>query len=185
MGGLRRGGARRRTGLDPLRLGCRPLQRAGRTDGKVQKLAVADGHAVWSTAITRLPRREKLASPLNYFAGHVIATTGGYVGDASPYQGHVAVLDGASGTLEHVWNSLCSDRPGLLDPASCSESGSAVWGKAGAVIDSTTGNIFVATGHGRWDGRTHWGDAVLQLDTDATRQPGNATPSITGALGAD
>src|SRR5439155_7144286 len=82
-------------------------------------------------------------------------------------QGHVAVLDGASGTLEHVWNSLCSDRPGLLDPASCSESGSAVWGKAGAVIDSTTGNIFVATGNGRWDGRTHWGDAVLS----STRTP--------------
>src|SRR2546421_8907794 len=152
---------------------------AASPDGKVQKLAVADGHAVWSTAITRLPRREKLASPLNYFAGHVIASTGGYVGDASPYQGHVAVLDGASGTLEHVWNSLCSDRPGLLDPASCSESGSAVWGKAGAVIDSTTGNIFVATGNGRWDGRTHWGDAVLQLDTDATRLLGNYTPENT------
>jgi len=157
---------------------------AASPDGKVQKLAVADGHAVWSTAITRLPRREKLASPLNYFAGHVIASTGGYVGDASPYQGHVAVLDGASGTLEHVWNSLCSDRPGLLDPASCSESGSAVWGKAGAVIDSTTGNIFVATGNGRWDGRTHWGDAVLELDTDATRLLGNYTPENTEALDA-
>src|SRR5439155_21191697 len=81
---------------------------AASPDGKVQKLAVADGHAVWSTAITRLPRREKLASPLNYFAGHVIATTGGYIGDASPYQGHVAVLDAASGKLLHVWNSLCS-----------------------------------------------------------------------------
>src|SRR5438093_1136544 len=77
---------------------------AASPDGKVQKLAVADGHAVWSTAITRLPRREKLASPLNYFAGHVIASTGGYVGDASPYQGHVAVLDGAIRLLD--WGAM-------------------------------------------------------------------------------
>src|SRR5205814_1858722 len=84
-------------------------------------------------AITSLPRREKIASPLNYFRGRVIATTGGYIGDASPYQGHVAVLDAASGRLLHVWNSLCSDRPGLLVPASCPASGSAIWGRAGAV----------------------------------------------------
>src|SRR5439155_815003 len=63
-------------------------------------------------------------------------------------------------------------------------SGSAVWGKAGAVIDSTTGNIFVATGNGRWDGRTNWGDAVLELDTDATRLLGNYTPENTEALDA-
>lgn len=153
-------------------------------DGQIQKLAVADGHAVWRTAITRLPRREKIASPLNFFRGHVIATTGGYIGDASPYQGHVAILDGASGELTHVWNSLCSDRPGLLDPASCHESGSAIWGRAGAVIDSTTGGIFIATGNGRWDGRAHWGDAVLELDPDATRLLGNYTPTNAEELDA-
>src|SRR5207245_4993519 len=71
-----------------------------------------------------------------------------------------------------------------LDPASCSESGSAIWGRAGAVIDSTTGNIFVATGNGRWDGKGHWGDAVLKLDPDATRLLGNYTPTNTDALDA-
>ncbi len=155
---------------------------AASPDGKVQKLAVADGRVAWSAAITNLPRREKIASPLNYFRGHVIATTGGYIGDAPPYQGHVAVLDATSGKLLHVWNSLCSDRPGLLDPASCSESGSAVWGRAGAVIDSTTGNIFIATGNGRWDGKASWGDAVLELDSAATRLIGNYTPTNTEAL---
>jgi outer membrane protein assembly factor BamB len=157
---------------------------AASPDGQIQKLAVADGRVVWSTPITSLPQREKIASPLGYFRGHVIATTGGYIGDASPYQGHVAILDGASGRVLHVWNSLCSDRPGVLDPASCAESGSAIWGRAGAVIDSTTGHIFVATGNGHWDGRTHWGDAVLELDAAATELLGNYTPTNTAALDA-
>ena len=78
---------------------------AASPDGHIQKLAVADGHAAWSTAITSLPQREKIASSLNYFAGRIIATTGGYVGDAPPYQGHVAIVDAGSGQLLHVWNS--------------------------------------------------------------------------------
>ncbi len=151
-------------------------------DGHVRKLAVADGRAVWQTAVTRLPEREKIASALNFFDGRVIAVTGGYIGDRPPYQGHVAILDGASGRLLHVWNSLCSDRTGLLDPRSCGESGSAIWGRAGATIDPATGNILVATGNGRWDGRTNWGDAVIELDRDATRLAGNYTPTNTEEL---
>src|SRR5207249_6094365 len=157
---------------------------AASPDGRVEKIAVADGHAVWSTAITSLPGREKIASPLNYFRGRVIAVTGGYIGDAPPYQGHVAVLDAASGRLLHVWNSLCSDRRQLIDPSSCPESGNAIWGRAGAVIDSTTGDIFVATGNGRWDGRTNWGDAAIALDSSATNMIDNYTPTNTNELSA-
>ncbi|HET7551078.1 MAG TPA: PQQ-binding-like beta-propeller repeat protein, partial [Gemmatimonadaceae bacterium] len=157
---------------------------AASPDGQVQKLSVNDGRAVWRTAVTLLPRREKIASPLGYWHGRVIVVTGGYIGDAPPYQGHVAILDGASGRLVHVWNSLCSDRRGLIAPESCPESGSAIWGRAGAVIDSTSGNIFVATGNGRWDGRTYWGDATLQLDSNATELLGNYTPPNTDELAA-
>ena len=178
-------GSRQVTTATPVADPDRAFVYAASPDGQIAKLAVADGHAVWSTAITLLPRREKIASSLNYFRGRVIATTGGYIGDASPYQGHIAILDGASGDLLHVWNSLCSDRPGLLEPSSCRESGSAIWGRAGAVIDSATGNIFVATGNGRWDGRTNWGDAVLELDPDATTLVGNYTPENTDELDAD
>ncbi|GAC1696624.1 MAG: hypothetical protein NVS9B3_14530 [Gemmatimonadaceae bacterium] len=128
---------------------------AASPDGHIQKLAVADGHAVWSTAITTLATREKIASSLNYDRGRVIATTGGYIGDAAPYQGHIAVLDAASGRLVHVWNSLCSDRLALIEPSSCDESGSAIWGRAGAVVDSATGDILIATGNGKWNGRSH------------------------------
>lgn len=155
---------------------------AAAPDGQIRKLAVADGSVVWSTAITLLPTLEKIAGALNYFHGRVIATTGGYIGDAPPYQGHVAILDGATGTLVSAWNSLCSNRPGLIDPSSCTESGSAIWGRGGAVIDSTSGDIFVATGNGLWDGSTYWGDAVLELDSLASHLIGNYTPTNTATL---
>jgi outer membrane protein assembly factor BamB len=177
-------GSRRITNSTPVADPTREFIYAASPDGHIQKLAVADGRAVWSTAITTLPEREKIASSLNYDRGRVVATTGGYIGDAPPYQGHVAILDAASGKLVHVWNSLCSDRHELIDPKSCDESGNAIWGRAGAVIDSTTGDIFVATGNGKWDGRTNWGDAAIAIDSSATKVIDNYTPSNTEELSA-
>jgi outer membrane protein assembly factor BamB len=157
---------------------------AAAPNGTVQKLAVADGTAVWTTAITLLPSREKIASPLREYHGRVIAVTGGYVGDADPYQGHVAILDAQTGSLLQVWNSLCSDRAGLIQPSSCQSSKSAIWGRAGAVIDPATGNIFVATGNGPYNGRTDWGDSLIELDPDATRVLANYAPVNNSALDA-
>jgi hypothetical protein len=152
--------------------------------GVIYKLSVADGHAVWGRSITKLPSREKIAAALNYFGGRVIATTGGYIGDAPPYQGHVAILDARSGRLLHVWNSLCSNRHGLIAPASCPASDSAIWGRAGAVVDPANGQLLVATGNAPWNGRTNWGDAVIRLDRNAARILGNYTPSNTEELNA-
>jgi outer membrane protein assembly factor BamB len=177
-------GSRRITTATPVGDPDRAFIYAASPDGHIQKLAVADGHAVWSTAITKLPEREKIASALNYDRGRVIAVTGGYIGDAPPYQGHIAILDAASGKLLHVWNSLCSDRLELLDPHSCAESGSAIWGRSGAVIDTTTGDILVATGNALWDGRTNWGDAAITLDSSATRILDNYTPTNTEEMSA-
>jgi outer membrane protein assembly factor BamB len=151
-------------------------------DGYIEKLAIEDGHLLWRTAITRLPRREKMDSPLKYFRGRVIAVTAGYIGDRPPYQGHVAVLDGGSGKLLQVWNSLCSDRKELMQPNSCAQTQSAIWGRAGAVIDPEDGEIFVATGNGDWNGTTDWGDAVVELNSDATEMLGNYTPVNTEEL---
>src|SRR5579875_1039771 len=150
---------------------------AAAPDGTIRKLAVGDGHVVWTAAITMMPQREKIASPLKVFNGNVIAVTGGYIGDAPPYQGHVAILDAQSGNLLHVWNSLCSDRAGLINPPTCPGTRSAIWGRAGAVIDPATGNIFVATGNGPYDGKTNWGDALIELDPTATQTLANYTPA--------
>ena len=178
-------GTRQITNSTPVADPDRQFIYAAAPDGTIQKLALSDGHRVWRTSITRLPQREKMDSPLKFFRGHVIAVTAGYVGDQPPYQGHVAILDGKTGKLLRVWNSLCSDRSGLLHPDSCAQSDSAIWGRAGAVIDPASGDIFVATGNGDWNGTTNWGDAVIQLDAGATKMLGNYTPVDTEALNAD
>jgi outer membrane protein assembly factor BamB len=157
---------------------------AAAPDGTVQKLAITDGSVVWTTSVTLLPEREKIDSALKVFRGRVIAVTGGYIGDRPPYQGHVAILDAASGKLLHVWNSLCSDRSGLLDPTSCNGQRSAIWGRPGAVIDPATGNLFVATGNGTYDGKTNWADATIELNPDATEMIGNYTPENNAELDA-
>ena len=144
-------------------------------DGRIRKLAVADGREQWSTAITLLPRREKIAPALNVSRGLVIATTGGYIGDAPPYQGHVVTLRATTGAIVHVWNSLCSDRHRLINPSSCRSSDSAIWARSGAVVEPN-GRLLVATGNGPWNGRTDWGDSVLELSADAGRLLQNWTP---------
>jgi hypothetical protein len=155
---------------------------AASPDGYIEKLAVSDGRLLWRTAITELPLREKMDSPLKYFRGRVIAVTAGYIGDRPPYQGHVAILDGASGRLLHVWNSLCSNVAGLMQPSSCPQSRSAIWGRAGAVIDPGDGHIFIATGNGGWNGASDWGDALIELDSAAKQIVGNYTPADTEEL---
>jgi PQQ-like domain len=157
---------------------------AASPDGDIEKLAVSDGQPVWRTSITKLPQREKMASPLKFFHGRVIAVTAGYIGDRPPYQGHVAILDASSGKLLQVWNSLCSNRAGLLEPDSCPQTQSAIWGRAGAVIDPGNGDIFIATGNGHWSGTTDWGDSLVELDPSATKMLGNYTPADTEELNA-
>jgi hypothetical protein len=93
----------------------------------------------------------------------------------------VAVLAARSGRLLHLWNSLCSNKHGLLVPSRCPASDSAIWGRAGAVVVPRSGKLLVATGNAPWDGHTNWGDAVLVLSAKA-RLVGNYTPTNTAEL---
>lgn len=153
---------------------------AASPDGKIEKLSVANGHPAWRVSITKLPSREKIAASLNFAGGHVIATTGGYIGDTPPYQGHV-VLISTGGKLLQVWNSLCSNRSGLIEPSTCAASDAAIWGRSGAVVVPGTGDLLVATGNAPWNGTTDWGDSVLLLSPRA-RLLGNYTPTNTQQL---
>jgi PQQ-like domain len=177
-------GSYRITNATPVADPSRASIYAASPDGRIQRLRVSDGHALWRTAITLLPAREKLTSSLNLVKGRVLATTGGYIGDQPPYQGHLAILDARSGKLLHVWNSLCSDRAGLIVPGSCAASDSAIWGRGGAVVEPGTGAILVATGNGPWDGKANWGDSLLRLSSSA-RLLGSWTPTNQAVLESD
>src|SRR5262249_22191808 len=95
---------------------------AASPDGRVHKLLLASGREVrsggWPVTVTRDPTHEKIASPLNFSGGRVIVVTGGYLGDAPPYQGHVAAIGAQSGRVVGVVNSLCADRHTIIVPSS-------------------------------------------------------------------
>ncbi len=136
--------------------------------GSVEKLAAATGRVVWSARFTLDPSHEKLASSLNIGDGALIVVNDGFIGDIPPYQGHVAMFSLATGKLLHVFNTLCSNRVGLIAPASCPYTDSGIWGRAGAVVEPD-GDILVTTSNGRsnatvsFNGRTNWSDSVLEL----------------------
>jgi hypothetical protein len=155
---------------------------AAASDGRVRKLRLSDGKVLWTTTITRDPTHEKLTSSLNVSRGLVIATTGGYIGDAPSYQGHVATLSEKTGRIAHVWNSLCSDRHALILPRTCSSSDSAIWSRNGAAVDPSNGTLVVATGNGPWNGSTDWGDSTIVLSPDAARMLRHWTPTDQKAL---
>jgi len=159
---------------------------AASPDGRIHKLRLADGSEVrsggWPASVTRDPTHEKIAAALNLFRGNVLITTGGYIGDAPPYQGKVVAIDRATGHLVHVFNSLCSNRRKIIVPASCPASDSAIWGRGGAVVDRQSGRIYVATGNAPFNGRTNWGDSVLELSPGAARLRRHFTPTNQEAL---
>ena len=149
-------------------------------DGLVHKLRVRDGRetsAGWPVRVTRDPTHEKLTSSFNVSGDRLIVATGGYIGDAPPYQGHVVSIERATGRIAAVFNSLCSDRRTIIQPSSCGSSDSAIWARSGAVVLPGSGDLLVATGNAPFDGVRDWGDSVLRLDAATLRLEQNWTPS--------
>ena len=165
---------------------------AATPNGLIHKLSVANGHELtsgpWPVRVTRLPAREKIASALNTYRSRLYVTTGGYIGDQPPYQGHVVVISMATGKMLGVWNSLCSGKHHLLQPSRCPKSDSAIFGRSGAVIDTVhgraRGNILVATGNGYWNGKQYWGDSVLELSPKGGHLTHTFTPTNQAQLNA-
>jgi outer membrane protein assembly factor BamB len=140
---------------------------AASPDGLIHKLSLANGKedpsGAWPARITLDPQHEKIAAALNIDGSDVIATTGGYIGDVPPYQGHVALIARADGRLRSVFNTLCSDRRRLISTSSCSASDSAILSRAGAVVEPGDKRILIDTGNAPWNGTTDFGDSVLEL----------------------
>jgi DNA-binding beta-propeller fold protein YncE len=136
-------------------------------NGLIHKLSLANGQeentGAWPVSITRDATHEKLTASLNIEGPHVIATTGGYLGDAPPYQGHVVLIERSSGHLHAVFNTLCSNRRAVIVPSSCSASDSAILSRSGPVVEPS-GRILISTGNGPWNGLTNFGDSVIELN---------------------
>jgi putative pyrroloquinoline-quinone binding quinoprotein len=175
-------GSARITTTTPIADPDRQFVYAAAPDGRIHKLVVASGREVhaggWPVSVTFDPTHEKLASPLNITGSSVVVVTDGYIGDAPSYQGHLVMIDRSSGRITAVWNALCSDRRGLINPPrSCHASDAAIWGRNAAAIEPGTGRILVATGNGPFNGSTDWGDSVLELSPDGKRLLHNWTPT--------
>jgi hypothetical protein len=134
-------------------------------DGLIHKLSLADGREAtgWPVRITLDPKHEKIGSALNVDGADVLATTGGYIGDTPPYQGHLVTIDRAGGHLQGVFNTLCANRTALFDTSSCSSSDSAILSRGGAVVEPGGKRILLDTGNAPWNGSTDFGDSVLEL----------------------
>lgn len=130
----------------------------------------------WPEVTTRKPIDEKGSSALTIgtFDGHsyLYVTHSGYPGDRGDYQGHVTVIDLATGA-QKVFNTLCSDQavhfvhsPGTPD---CGQVTSGVWARPGVLADPDTNKVYLVTGNGDWNPTAHdWGDTVLAVNPDGT-----------------
>lgn len=154
---------------------------AASPDGSIHKLSLATGSeatgGTWPVSITRDPTHEKLDAALNLDGPYVVATTGGYLGDAPPYQGHVALIDRSSGRLVRVFNTLCANRRSLQIPSTCNASDSAILSRGGAVIEPGGKRLLVDTGNGPWNGTTNFGDSVLELTVPGLSVRQSFTPT--------
>jgi hypothetical protein len=154
---------------------------AASPDGTIHKLALADGSeargGAWPVRITRDPTHEKLAASLNIDGADVLASTGGYLGDAPPYQGHLVAIERSSGRLQALFNTLCANRRELLAPSSCASSDSAILSRSGPVVEPGARRILIDTGNGPWNGNTDFGDSVLELTLPALSLRQSFTPT--------
>ncbi len=155
-------------------------------DGKVHKLSAAKGRELsapgFPAVVTRAPSTEAVESPLNVANGYLYATTSGYNGDGTPYDGHVVAINLQNGKRS-VFNSLCSNRHKLIDPGSCTEQRSGIWARGGAVVDpdpSMNGRVYASTGNGDFNANTggsDYGDSTLSLSNDLRDLLGSYTPT--------
>jgi outer membrane protein assembly factor BamB len=157
-------------------------------EGRVHKYEVGDGTEIttggWPELTTRKPDVEKVSPALAIVptagAHYLVVGNGGYPGDAGDYQGHVTVIDLATGG-QNVFNANCSDQTchfyengsgGCGSPQpDCTHVQSAIWARVGVVYDSALDLIFMATGNGDFDatsGGNDWGDSVFALNPDGT-----------------
>jgi hypothetical protein len=149
-------------------------------NGLIHKLSLSDGVEVhasgWPVSVTRDATHEKLGAALNIDDPYLLVATSGYLGDIPPYQGHILLIDRSSGRIVSVFNTLCSDRRQVILPSSCPASDSAILSRGGEVVEPGGRRLLVSTGNGPWNGRTDFGDSVIELTLPGLRYRQAFTP---------
>jgi outer membrane protein assembly factor BamB len=148
-------------------------------NGLVHKLSLENGSeaAGWPARITVLPSREKLTAGLNIAGDELLASTGGYIGDAPPYVGHIVAINLQTGHIEAVFNTLCANRHKIINPPSCDASDSAILSRSGPVVLRGGKRVLIATGNAPWNGTTDFGDSVIELSLPGLRFVQAYTPA--------
>ena len=150
-------------------------------NGLIHKLSLSDGGEVhaggWPVSVTRDATHEKLGAALNIDGPYLLVATSGYLGDIPPYQGHVLLIDRTSGRIVSVFNTLCANRRQVILPSSCPASDSAILSRGGAVVEPGGGRLLISTGNGPWNGRTDFGDSVIELTLPGLRYRQAFTPT--------
>jgi outer membrane protein assembly factor BamB len=166
------------TNTSPLADPDRRFVYAASPDGLVHKLSLSSGAEAkgWPVRVTKDATHEKLAAALNLDGRHLLAATGGYIGDAPPYQGHLVAIDRSNGRLASVFNTLCANRRRLIAPSSCNSSDSAILSRGGAIVEPGGRRLLIDTGNGPWNGRTDFGDSVIELRAAGLRLRQAFTP---------
>ncbi len=164
---------------------------AASPNGLIYKLSLASGSPAgdgWPVSVTREPLHEKLGAALNIDGPYLLVATGGYYGDAPPYQGHVVAITRTDGRMAAVFNTLCANRRHIQVPSTCVASDSAVLSRGGPVVEAEArrdapgrrhasgGRILIDTGNGPWNGTTNFGDSVLELTVPGLRLRQAYTP---------
>jgi hypothetical protein len=166
------------TNTSPIADPGRAFVYAASPNGLIHKLSLANGSEAggWPVRVTRDATHEKLGAALNIAGGDLLVATGGYFGDAPPYQGHLVAIASTSGRIDSVFNTLCSNRRALIVPSTCGASDSAILSRAGAVVEPGGRRVLIDTGNGPWNGRTNFGDSVIELTLPGLARRQSFTP---------
>ena len=163
-------------------------------DGYVHEYQAGDGVEItsggWPQLATTKGFVEKGSSALavatSQGKSYLYVTHAGYPGDGGDYQGHVTIIDLASGN-QRVFNASCSDQAvhftQVPDMPSCPNVQTAIWARPGVIYHAAKDRIYVVTGNGRYDGEEgyNWGDSLLALNADGTGRNGRPLDTYTPA----
>jgi outer membrane protein assembly factor BamB len=148
-------------------------------DGKVHKYNVGTGAEDtsngWPLQATSIPGTEKGSSALTIGNGYLYVTISAYVGDADPYVGHIVGKNLSTGAVS-VFNVLCSNNKQLMN-GSCGSNKAGVWARPAAVVDPTTGNVFISSGNGPYNPPNDLGDSIIELSADLSKVIDTYTPN--------